>query len=232
VTPIRVLIADDQQLVRSGFRMILDAETDIDVVAEASNGIQAVELAATLAPDVVVMDIRMPQMDGLQATSTICTTHPTVKVLVVTTFDLDDYVHEALHRGASGFLLKDAPPEDLVAAVRVVHDGEALLAPSVTRRLIERYLEPAQPQATPGVTASELGLDLTDRELEVLLCLARGRSNAEIAAELFVGETTVKTHIGRILMKLNLRDRVQAVVFAYNHGLITPGDPAATTDEA
>jgi len=209
---INVVIADDQQLVRSGFRMILDSEPDITVVAEAADGTEAVELAKLHRPDVVVMDVRMPRLDGLEATKAITEAGIGTHVLVVTTFDLDEYVYAALNNGASGFLLKDAPPEDLVTAVRVVHSGDALLAPRVTRLLIEQYLQKAPaPAKTPAIVN-----DLTERELEVLMCLAAGRSNAEIA--------TVKTHIGHILMKLGLRDRVQAVVFAYQHGLIVTGE--------
>ncbi|NOX31447.1 MAG: response regulator transcription factor [Actinobacteria bacterium] len=216
---INVVVADDQQLVRSGFRMILDSEPDITVVAEAADGIEAVELAKLHRPDVVVMDIRMPRLDGLEATKAITEASIGTQVLVVTTFDLDEYVYTALSNGASGFLLKDAPPEDLVNAVRVVHRGDALLAPRVTRLLIEQHLQKAPPSPEPPAIVG----DLTERELEVLICLAAGRSNAEIAADLFVSETTIKTHIGHILMKLALRDRVQAVVFAYQHGLIVTG---------
>ncbi len=216
---INIVIADDQQLVRSGFRMILDSEPDITVVAEAADGVEAVELAKVHRPDVVVMDVRMPRLDGLEATKAITEALEGTHVLVVTTFDLDEYVYAALNNGASGFLLKDAPPEDLVTAVRVVHRGDALLAPRVTRLLIEQHLQKAPPSPEPPASVG----DLTERELEVLLCLAAGRSNAEIAADLFVSETTIKTHIGHILMKLGLRDRVQAVVFAYQHGLVVAG---------
>jgi DNA-binding NarL/FixJ family response regulator len=218
--PIRVLVADDQHLVRTGFRMILDTEDDIEVVAEAADGAEAVELAARHHPDVVLMDVRMPQVDGIEATRRLAArnvAHP-ARVLILTTFDLDDYVYAALRNGASGFLLKDTPAEELVRAVRVVAGGEALLAPSVTRRLIEEFSRgPARP--TPP---AELGT-LTEREHEVLGLMARGLSNAEIADELVLGETTVKTHVGRILTKLRLRDRVQAVVLAYESGLVTPG---------
>lgn len=220
MTNIRVLIADDQQLVRTGFALILGGEPGIEVVGEAADGATAISEVDRLQPDVVVMDIRMPGIDGLEATSVVVERHLDTKVLVVTTFDLDDYVDTALRNGASGFLLKDAPPEELVHAVRVVHDGAALLAPRVTRRLIEHYLSERGPVEPPKALA-----ELTDREMDVLLCLARGRSNAEIASELFVSETTVKSHLGRILMKLGLRDRVQAVVFAYEHGLVSAGDP-------
>jgi DNA-binding NarL/FixJ family response regulator len=217
---IRVLVADDQLLVRTGFRMILDTEEDIEVVAEAADGAEAVELARRHAPDVVLMDVRMPHVDGIEATGRIAgpdVPHP-VRVLMLTTFDLDDYVYAALRNGASGFLLKDTPPEDLVRAIRVVAAGEALLAPTVTRRLIEEFSRTAaRPTATPELAS------LTEREHEVLGLVARGLSNAEIAGRLVLGETTVKTHVGRILMKLGLRDRVQAVVLAYESGLVTPG---------
>ncbi|HEY2302335.1 MAG TPA: response regulator transcription factor [Acidimicrobiales bacterium] len=219
---IRVLIVDDQTLVRTGFRMILEAEADIDVVGEAADGEQAVAEARRLRPDVILMDIRMPRMDGVAATRRLAGKGSTdcLRVLMLTTFDLDEYVVEALRAGASGFLLKDVPPEDLIDAIRVIAAGDALLAPSVTRRLLDRFAEHLPPT---GLSAPD-GLDqLTERELEVLRHLARGLSNAEIAAELCVGETTVKTHVGRILMKLGLRDRVQAVVLAYESGLIHPG---------
>jgi DNA-binding NarL/FixJ family response regulator len=222
--PTRVLIVDDQALVRTGFRMILEAEPDLDVVGEAADGEEAVGEARRLRPDVVLMDIRMPRMDGVEATRRLAgpASSDGLRVLILTTFDLDEYVVEALRAGASGFLLKDVPPEDLVDAIQVVAAGDALLAPSVTRRLLDRFaghLPAADPSPPP-----ELG-QLTERELEVLRLLARGLSNAEIAAELYVGETTVKTHVGRVLMKLGLRDRVQAVVLAYESGLIHPGAP-------
>jgi len=218
--PIRVLVADDQHLVRTGFRMILDTEDDIEVVAEAADGAEAVELAARHRPDVVLMDVRMPQVDGIEATRRLAArdVRDHARVLILTTFDLDDYVYAALRNGASGFLLKDTPAEELVRAVRVVAGGEALLAPSVTRRLIEEFSRgPARP--TPPTELATL----TEREHEVLGLMARGLSNAEIADELVLGETTVKTHVGRILTKLRLRDRVQAVVLAYESGLVTPG---------
>jgi DNA-binding NarL/FixJ family response regulator len=218
--PIRVVLADDQELMRIGFRMILDAEPDLVVVGEAADGVQAVELATRTRPDVVLMDIRMPRMDGVEATRRLAgpgIAQP-LRVLALTTFDLDDYVYGALRAGASGFLLKDAPPEELIRAIHVVAAGEALLAPTVTRRLIAEFV------ARPRVARQSPGLDeLTDREREVLLLIARGHSNREIAQRLVVGETTVKTHVGRVLMKLGLRDRVQAVVLAYEQGLIRPG---------
>jgi DNA-binding NarL/FixJ family response regulator len=218
---VRVLIADDQALVRAGFKMILDAEDDLDVIGEASDGTEAVELARRLKPDVVLMDIRMPQLDGIEATRRVVAleTEPPVRVLMLTTFDLNEYVYEALRAGASGFLLKDVPPEQLAAGIRVVAQGEALLAPSITKRLIQEFASAAPAAATPPK-----GLDeLTARELEVFKLVARGLSNAEIAAELIVSETTVKTHVARVLMKLGLRDRVQAVVLAYESGISVPG---------
>jgi DNA-binding NarL/FixJ family response regulator len=217
--PIRVLIADDQALMRTGFRMILDAQDDIEVVGEAIDGADAIRRFEALSPDVVVMDVRMPTMDGIEATRRLAALGRPARVLILTTFDLDDYVYEALRAGASGFLLKDRPSEELVAAVRVIAAGEALLAPSVTRRLIEEFARRA-----PTTTRTELD-ELTDREREVLVLMARGLSNAEIARALFVAETTVKTHVGRVLRKLGLRDRAQAVVLAYESGLVTPGRP-------
>jgi DNA-binding NarL/FixJ family response regulator len=218
---VRLLIADDQALVRTGFRMILDAEPDLEVVGEACDGAQAVRLARELRPDVVLMDIRMPELDGIQATKQVVALddgHP-MRVLMLTTFDLNEYVYEALRAGASGFLLKDVPPEQLVAGIHVVAEGEALLAPSITKRLIQEFA-----QAAPTPSQPPKGLDeLTARELEVFKLVARGLSNAEIAAELVVGETTVKTHVARVLMKLGLRDRVQAVVLAYEAGVAIPG---------
>ena len=215
---IKVLLADDQALMRGGFRMILETEEDMAVVGEAIDGREAVEQFVRLRPDVVVMDIRMPEMDGLEATRRLAGSDPPARVLILTMFDLDEYVFEALRAGASGFLLKDRPPEELVAAVRVVASGDSLLAPSITRRLIEEFSRRPQPGAGPP----ELD-ELTDREREVLVLIGRGLSNAEIAARLFLAETTVKTHVGRVLQKLGLRDRVQAVVLAYESGLVQPG---------
>ena len=214
----RVLIADDQALMRGGFRMILDAEDDIEVVGEAIDGEDAVRQYGTLLPDVVVMDVRMPTMDGIEATRRLTSGASPARVLILTTFDLDEYVYRALRAGASGFLLKDRPPEELVAAVRVVAAGEALLAPSVTRRLIEEFAKRPDPPPPPAAMS-----ELTEREREVLVCMARGMSNREIARELYVAETTVKTHVGRVLQKLDLRDRAQAVVVAYESGLVQPG---------
>ncbi len=218
---VRVLIADDQQLIRDGFRMILAAESDIDIVADAKNGAEAVSLARQLAPDVVLMDIRMPELDGIEATRQILAepTEPTARVLILTTFDLDEYVYEALRAGASGFLLKDVPARQLAAAIRTVGEGDALLSPSITRRLIEQFAA----SRTPVPPAA--GIDeLTAREREVFQLLAAGKNNGEIAAELTVAETTIKTHVTRILMKLGVRDRVQAVVLAYESRLVGERD--------
>ncbi len=218
---LRVLIVDDQALVRAGFRMILEAEQDIEVVGEAADGIEAIAEAGRLEPDVVLMDVRMPELDGIEATRRLLSNGAVeTKVVMLTTFDMDEYVYDALRAGASGFLLKDVPPEQLVDGIRSVANGDALLAPSITRRLIEEFVRaaPAQGNARPA------GLDeLTAREVEVLQLIARGLSNAEIAKELFVSETTVKTHVAHVLMKLDLRDRVQAVVLAYESGVVQPG---------
>jgi DNA-binding NarL/FixJ family response regulator len=215
---ISVLLADDQRLVRSGFRMILRADPEIDVVGEAGDGEEAVALARELKPDVVLMDVRMPKLDGIAATRLLLQEEDAPRVLVLTTFDLDEYVYGALHAGASGFLLKDAPEEQLAAAIRVAADGGALFSAGVTRRLIERF-------AQLGTAAPPPGLDeLSPRELEVLRLIARGNSNAEIAAQLVLSEHTVKTHVARILQKLDLRDRTQAVIVAYESGLVRPGD--------
>jgi DNA-binding NarL/FixJ family response regulator len=213
----RVVIVDDQDMVRTGLRMVLDAEGDLEVVGEAGDGDQAIAVVEAERPDVVLMDVRMPGTDGIEATRRITAVHPEVAVIVLTTFDLDEYVYGALRAGASGFLLKDAPADHLVDAIRVVARGEALLAPSVTKRLIAEFA--ARPEATPPT-----GLDsVTDREVEVLRLVARGLSNAEIATELYLGETTVKTHVSRLLTKLGLRDRAQLVVAAYESGLVHPG---------
>jgi DNA-binding NarL/FixJ family response regulator len=218
---VRVIIADDQALVRAGFKMILEAEPEIDVVGEAEDGVEAVELIKRLKPDVALMDIRMPRLNGLEATREVVNgggDTPT-RVLMLTTFDLNEYVYEALRAGASGFLLKDVPADQLVAGIQVVARGEALLAPSITRRLIEEFARNQPIERTPPKEIEEL----TAREMEVFKLIARGMSNAEVAAELIVSETTVKTHVARILMKLHLRDRVQAVVYAYESGMIQPG---------
>ncbi|HEX5148219.1 MAG TPA: response regulator transcription factor [Candidatus Limnocylindrales bacterium] len=219
---IRVLLVDDQQLVRTGFRMILEDEADIEVVGEAPDGRQAIDLAGHLAPDVVVMDIRMPVMDGIEATRRLVRegTGTEPRVLVLTTFDADENVVEALRAGASGFLLKDVTPTDFVAAIRIVAAGDALLAPAVTRRLLDRYADRLPP--VNEVRAAELR-ELTERELEILRLMARGLSNREIAAQLVLAEPTVKTHVSHVLDKLGLRDRAQAVVLAYEAGLVRPG---------
>jgi DNA-binding NarL/FixJ family response regulator len=210
---IRVLVADDQAMVRAGFRMLLSREQDIEVVAEASNGLEAVEKAARVRPTVVLMDIRMPELDGLQATQRIIAADAAARILILTTFDLDEYVYEALRAGASGFVLKDDPPEQLLAAVRTVARGEALLSPAITKRVIKRFTR------MPPSTAPRQLDDLTERELDVFRQVARGLTNAEIGRELYISETTVKTHITHLLQKLDLRDRVQAVVLAYETGL-------------
>jgi DNA-binding NarL/FixJ family response regulator len=220
---IRILLVDDQALVRAGFRMILDAEPQMEVVGEAGDGREAIDQVRALAPDVVLMDIRMPELDGLEATRRILDDggENAPKILMLTTFDLDEYVYEALRAGASGFLLKDTPPEQLVAAIEVISQGDALLAPTITRRVISEFVKGTGPKPQAQFPRLE---DLTAREHEVLVLIARGLSNAEIAKTLFVSETTVKTHVARILMKLNLRDRVQAVVLAYESGTVQPGD--------
>jgi len=219
---IRVLLVDDQSLLRMGFRLILEAESDIDVVGEAGDGAAGVSMTAALQPDVVLMDVRMPGMDGIEATEAIVATGADSKVLILTTFDLDQYVFAGLRAGASGFLLKDAPPTELLTAIRTVAGGEAVLAPTATRRLIDQLM-PLMPQANRRTVRDELLDRLTDRERSVFAQLAAGRSNREIAADLHLSEGTVKIHVGRILAKLQLRDRVQAVVLAYESGLITPG---------
>lgn len=216
---IRVLVADDHHLVRTGFRVILESEDDIEVIGEASDGVQAVDLAATARPDVVLMDVEMPGLDGLEATRRVVAADAAPAVLILTTFDRDDYLFDALRAGASGFLLKNGTPEALIDAVRVVARGDALLAPEITRRVIATFSRPGTVARTDGRRLSEL----TPREHEVLVLLAGGASNAEIAAALSLGEATVKTHVSRVLTKLGLRDRTQAVVFAYEHGVVTPG---------
>jgi DNA-binding NarL/FixJ family response regulator len=213
---IRVLVADDQSMIRAGFRRLLADEPDIDVVAEAENGLEAVEKVARFAPAVVLMDIRMPQLDGIEATRRILAADPAARILILTTFDLDEYVYEALRAGASGFVLKDDPPEQLIAAIHTVAAGDALLSPAVTRRVIERFArlpEPAPPK--------ELA-ELTGREREIFRLIANGLSNAEIGRELYISETTVKTHVTHVFQKLNVRDRVQAVVLAYQTGIVGP----------
>ena len=222
--PTTLVIADDQGMVRAGFRSLLSAEPDLDVVGEAANGAEAVELARRLRPDVTLMDIRMPVLDGIAATRTLLAEDIPTRVLVLTTFDLDEYVFQALHAGASGFLLKDAPAEELAAAVRVVASGDSLLAPGVTRRVIDAFVRRA-PRTTP--TPDPRLARLTPRELEVLGLLARGLSNTDIATRLYVSEATTKTHVSSVLAKLGLRDRVQAVIFSYENGVVLPGEQGA-----
>ncbi len=223
---IRVAIVDDQALMRDGFSMILDAQPDIEVVGDAENGRLGVEVCRRTRPDIVLMDVRMPVLDGIEATRLIVGSEGDTKVLVLTTFDLDEYVYAALRAGASGYLLKDTPAKELVAAVRIIAQGNALLSPSVTRRLIEEFAHLPEPEA---VTAA-LPDDLTEREREALELLANGLSNREIAASMFIGEATAKTHVSRLLTKLGVRDRVQAVVLAYESGLVRPGVPAKRPD--
>jgi DNA-binding NarL/FixJ family response regulator len=211
---IRVLVADDQSMVRAGFRMLLGGEDDIEVVAEAGDGREAVEKAARFEPNVILMDIRMPDMDGLQATREIIAANPAARILILTTFDLDEYIYEALSAGASGFVLKDDPPEQLIAAIRTVAAGDALLSPSVTNRVISRFARLQRPEPPKELE------ELTSREEDVLRLMAKGLSNAEIGEELFISDTTVKTHVTHVLQKLNLRDRVQAVVLAYQSGIM------------
>jgi DNA-binding NarL/FixJ family response regulator len=213
---IRVLVADDQSMVRAGFRVLLSGQDGIEVVAEASNGLEAVDKAARYHPNVVLMDIRMPELDGLEATRRILAADKTARILILTTFDLDEYVYEALRIGASGFVLKDDPPEQLLAAIQTVAGGEALLSPSITKRVIKQFTRIPRPTPPPELA------QLTDRELDVFHLVARGLSNAEIGKQLFISETTVKTHITHILQKLDLRDRVQAVVLAYQTGIVEP----------
>lgn len=217
----RIVIADDQALVRVGFRMILEAEPDLEVVGEARDGREALALVREVQPDIVLMDVRMPELDGIEATRRILADEGSAtRIIMLTTFDMDEYIYEALRVGASGFLLKDVPPEQLIAGIRAVGSGDALLAPAITRRVIQEFVRrPPESLRTPPRQLD----DLTPREMEVLKLLARGLSNAEIADQLFVSETTVKTHVTRVLMKLALRDRVKAVVFAYEHGIVEPG---------
>jgi DNA-binding NarL/FixJ family response regulator len=223
---VRVLLADDQALLRSGFRMVLEEEDGIEVVGEAADGNEAVARTLEMSPDVVLMDVRMPGSDGIEATRRIVEQRPATRVLILTTFDLDEYAFSALRYGASGFLLKDVQPAELVAAIRSVADGDAVLAPGVTRRLLDAYAR-RLPDLRPGSDPSrDQGLALlTEREIEILVAVAGGLSNQEIAAKLFLAEATVKTHLGRILIKLGLRDRVQAVVYAFRTGLVRPGTP-------
>ena len=223
---IRVLVADDQSMVRAGFRMLLSSEADIDVVAEASNGLEAVAKATRFRPTVVLMDIRMPELDGLEATRRILAADPAARVLILTTFDLDEYVYEALRAGASGFVLKDDPPEQLIAAIRIVAGGDALLSPGITRRVIKQFTRIPQPTPTRQLD------ELTERERDVFHLIARGLTNAEIGNELYISDTTVKTHITHILQKLGLRDRVQVVVLAYETGISTSdARPSRDRDE-
>jgi len=211
---IRVLVADDQSMVRAGFRMLLSGQEDIEVVAEASNGLEAVEKADRFRPDVILMDIRMPELDGLEATRRILAADDTTRILVLTTFDLDEYVYEALRAGASGFVLKDDPPEQMIAAIHTVAEGQALLSPAVTKRVIAQFTRLPRPSRPPQLD------ELTERERDVFRLVARGLSNAEIGQELYISETTVKTHVTHILSKLELRDRVQAIVLAHEAGLL------------
>jgi DNA-binding NarL/FixJ family response regulator len=223
---IRVLVADDQSMVRAGFRMLLSGESDIEVVAEASTGVEAVDKAARFQPTVVLMDIRMPELDGLHATRRILAADEAARVLILTTFDLDEYVYEALRAGASGFVLKDDPPEQLLGAIRIVAAGEALLSPAITKRVIEKFTRISHPEPPRELT------ELTDRELDVLRLIARGLSNAEIGQELYISDATVKTHITHILQKLNLRDRVQAVVLAHETGLFASDEQPTNQSDA
>lgn len=224
--PIRVMLVDDQVLLRTGFRMVLAAQPDMDVVAEAGDGLEALEVLRTTQVDVVLMDVRMPRLDGVEATARICRTPGAPKVLILTTFDLDEYAFSALKAGAGGFMLKDVPPAELLTAIRAVHSGDAVVAPSTTRRLLDRFTPMLPSSGAAEPERSELG-KLTEREREVMLLVAQGLSNGEIAARLVLSEATVKTHVGRILTKLGLRDRVQVVVLAYETGLVRAGGAAS-----
>ena len=220
---IKVLLVDDQQLIRLGFRLVLEAEPDLEVVGEGADGAEAVEAVRRLRPDVVLMDVRMPRMDGLEATRRIVAEHPSVRIVVLTTFDLDEYAFTALRAGASGFLLKDAHPHELIGAIRAAHAGDATLSPRVTRRLLEMFGTRLPEAASPPTVVDEL----TEREREVFLAIARGRSNSEIADDLFLSESTVKTHVGRVLAKLGARDRVHAVILAHRLGMVPPDSASA-----
>ena len=225
MNPTRILLVDDQELLRMGFRMVLDAQADLEVVGEAADGAEGVELAEALMPDVILMDVRMPGLDGVQATQTLIGRGHPGRIIILTTFDLDEYAHAALRAGASGFLLKDAPPADLLSAIRNVASGDAVVAPSTTRRLLDTIVDRLPATALPSSESEaddERLASLTPREHEVLGAVARGLSNAEIATELFLSDATVKTHVGRVLAKLELRDRVQIVIYAYDHGLVAP----------
>jgi DNA-binding NarL/FixJ family response regulator len=222
---IRVLIADDQELMRTGLRMILEAQDDIEVIGEAADGAAAVKAARTLDPDIVLMDVRMPGTDGIEATRRLAAAGLHARVLMLTTFDVDEYVYEAMKVGASGFMLKNAPPQRLVDAVRATAAGEAQLAPAIVQRMVDEFVR----RPAPGASRPPAMEELTARELDVLKLIARGLSNAEVAAELFLGEATVRTHVSRVLTKLGLRDRTQAVVLAYESGLVAPGDAAASS---
>ncbi len=228
--PITILLADDQELLRMGFRMVLDAQPGLEVVGEVADGEQAAQFVLAHAPDIVLMDVRMPRVDGVEATRRIAAAGSRSRVIILTTFDLDEYAYAALRAGASGFLLKDAPPSDLISAIRAVASGDAVVAPSTTRRLLARVIDRLPPGAPASAALQTVVEPLTPREREVLQAVARGQSNAEIADELVLSEATVKTHVGRILAKLGLRDRVQVVVFAYEHGLVTPSGAESEPD--
>ncbi|MGK9147304.1 response regulator transcription factor [Plantibacter flavus] len=221
--PIRILLVDDQQLIRLGFGLVLGAEDGLEVIGEASNGAEAISLAEQLRPDVILMDVRMPGLDGIEATRRIVDAHPNSRIIILTTFDLDEYAFGALRAGASGFLLKDALPSELTTAIRAVHAGDAAVSTRVTKRMLELFADalPFPAGAEPAMSSSELS-ELTPREHDILVAMAEGLSNAEIAAHFVLSESTVKTHVGRVLLKLQLRDRVQAVIFAYKHGLVQP----------